>query len=199
MGYEKNLNGEYLRVYNEVIDELQVEEISIDLTKEIENDVLDMFLCAQHDGASPKAIVGESPREFILEIIRDFSKAKSGVFRIGQFMAHALLGLGILSFMDIRNGKLDFTVDILVCLALILGSELLGRVFSRKYNVKNTRSKSKNSIKRRVFLGGLIIGVGITTALDLPVLFVINKPYLFVGGCLVSSLLVNIVADSQLK
>ncbi|MGL4453211.1 MAG: hypothetical protein ACRCTZ_18775 [Sarcina sp.] len=199
MGYEKNLKGDYLKSYNEVMDELKVEDISIELTKEIENDVLDMFLCAQHDGASPTTIVGESPRIFILEILRNFNKTKSWIFRGGQVLSRICLGIGALSFLNIRNGKLDFTVDILVCLALILSSDLVGRLLSRKYNIGKTRSSSRNNIKYIFFLIGVVISIAITTRLDLPVLFIINKPYLFVGGCLCAGLLTNIGIEMKVK
>ncbi|MGL4762281.1 MAG: hypothetical protein ACRCWG_12595 [Sarcina sp.] len=197
MEFEKNLRDEYLRVYNEVVDELEVEEISIELTKEIKVDILDMFLSAQQDGESPSGIVGESSREFVLELVKDFNKSNSGLFRVGQYVACTILGIGALSLFNIKNGVLHFDIDILVCLLITISGDAIGRILSRKYNVGKTRSRSKNKIRWGYVSVMTILGVAITNNLNLPTLFVFNLPFVFIAGCIASALLLEVLLEQK--
>lgn len=199
MGFEKGLKEEYLAVYNEVLGELTVEDISSTFTEEVKSDILDMFLSAQEDGVSPKSIVGDSPKAFVEAIVGDFNKRNSGVFRLLQIIYRIPLSIAGVSVVNIRNGQIEVTLDMILAVIAIILCDAIGRVLSRKYQITKSRKKSKLIIEWGTYLAIGAIVVGFTVFNHIEPIFIVKSPFIFIWSLLVVGIILLCVVESNTK
>ncbi|MGL5649908.1 MAG: hypothetical protein ACRDDY_18915 [Clostridium sp.] len=197
MGLKKRLDGEYLDVYNEIMIELEVEEINALYREEVRNDILDMFLSAQDEKASVRELVGSDTRVFIEDILKSLEKGNESLLRFGQSLAIFLIGIGGIALTRIKGGVLEFTVDILFLAVVMLLGATLGRAFSKKNRIGKERRREKRKIEWTFNIG--MIGVSALIVgffnINLPILFTVNSPYIFVIGFLVIGLILSMTID----
>lgn len=201
MGYEQRLNGEYLETFKEIMIEIDVEEISALNQEEVRHDILDMFLSAQNDGISARDIVGTDTKEFIEDILSNFSKKDSFAFRGGRAVSNFILAMGAITLTRIKGGILEFTLDILFLSTVLIIGEALGRVCSKGYSLGKIRRKRKRQIEWSFNIAFIVVSaftIGFFN-IKLPILFVVNSPYIFIIGCVIISLLILMTVDILLK
>lgn len=176
MNSKNNLKGEYLEVYNTVIDEIEAEELTINYTAEIKDDILDMLLSAQQDGVEPKNIIGNT-RDFIDELVSDFKKSTSGMYTFGKSIAHLLSVMGIIALMRIENGQLAVTIDLLFIGAFAPITSLLGIKYSKRLNLGISRKSKSVLIDLGSYFLLSIIVTFIAVFLEIPTVFTISSAY----------------------
>ncbi|MGL4741998.1 MAG: hypothetical protein ACRC41_14565 [Sarcina sp.] len=184
MDSKNNLKGEYLEMYNTVIDEIEAEELTINYTAEIKNDVLDILLSAQQDGVKPINIIGNT-REFIDELVHDFKKSTLGVYTFGKSIAHLLSVMGIIALMRIENGQLAITVDLLFIGILAPVTSLLGIKYSKSLNLGISRRSKSILIDLGSYVVLTIIVTFIAVFLKIPTIFTISSAYPLVIGSII--------------
>ncbi|MGL4773717.1 MAG: hypothetical protein ACRC2K_09155 [Clostridium sp.] len=182
MNYKKNLKGEHLTVYNEIVTDLKVEELALDFQTEVENDLLDMFLSAQEDGVLPRDLVGEDVEGFTKNIINDFYKRNSFIYRVFQVLAQMALGTAVSSVINLntKTFTVDFTVEMLLFVITFTLAEILGRVLSRRFKICKTRKRSKIVFEWGSFIIMYFIAVFITSGYELQPLFTRNMLVIFI-------------------
>ncbi|MGL4989564.1 MAG: hypothetical protein ACRCYE_13890 [Sarcina sp.] len=176
MNSKKNLKGEYLEVYNNVIDEIEAEELTINYTTEIKNDILDMLLSAQEDGIAPKSIIGNT-REFVDELVVDFKNSTLGGYTLGKSIAHLLAVMGIIALMRIENGQLVVTIDLLFVGILAPITSLLGIAYSKRLKIGISRKSKSILIDLGSYFILTIIITFIAIFLEIPTIFTISSAY----------------------
>lgn len=198
MEFEKKLSGEYLEVYKDVVSELELEEINGITTVEVKNDILDMFLSAQEDGVSARGIIGNSPKNFVKEILSNLDNSKLTLLRIGRRISQLLAGLGGIGLVNLvteRGRPFAFTIGTMALILVLMFGDFLGKYFSRKLNFGKSRRCRKNIIEWTFNVVGIVV-VGI---MNWPILFMINSPYVFTIGCLFIGFILLLVTDVIFK
>lgn len=162
MSFESKLNGEYLDVYNDIVDEIKVEELSGEFTKEVKNDVLEMLLSAQADGVAAMSVIGQDVREFVKTIRVDFNKRTNWMYKIGTTLSIIFMLLGLEGISNFYGGATRITYNTVMFISICLITNYLGTVISRKYRVTKTRSGSKYTFDFGILFAMVIISRIIT-------------------------------------
>lgn len=201
MGAKKRLDGEYLDVYNEIMAEIEVEQINTLHKEEVRNDILDMFLLAQEDSTPVSVLVGSDTKGFVNEVLESLDKGNGILLRVGQVISTLFIGMSAIALIRTKNGVLEFTLDIVFLAMILLVGEGLGRIFSKKSGSGKLRRSKKRKIEWSFNIG--LIGMGAFMVgffnIEMPILFVISSPYMFVMASFVIGCITMVATDVVLR
>ncbi|MGL4990516.1 MAG: hypothetical protein ACRC57_05005 [Sarcina sp.] len=199
MKFEEKLNGEYLDVYKEVMDEFELENLSVSFKEEIKNDILEMFLSAQDNGTQARTIVGDDVKDFVQVIASDFYGRNKNIFSVFKIIIRFIMYVSIISFIRVKSGSLSITTDFLILPLVIIASGLLSKIFAKKISLASTKNKTKNIYEYTAIIVGSIICGAITEYINLKPLFTLENPYFLIVFIFIGSILLDIFIDSKIK
>lgn len=199
MKFEEKLNGEYLDVYKEVMDEFELENLSISFKEEIKNDILEMFLSAQDNGTQARTIVGNDVKDFVQVIASDFYGRNKNIFSVFKVIVHFIMYVSIISFIRVKSGSLSVTIDLLMLPLIIIASGLISKIFAKKFSLAKTKNKTKIIYEYTAIIVGSIICRAITDYINLKPLFTLEKPYVLIVFIFIGSILLGMFVDFKIK
>lgn len=138
-GYERDLNGKYLELYERVKEILDHENISKKSRMEIKEEVLDIILNSQNDRRDPEEIFGENFEKAIENWVESYGTSNKVItLMIDSVMLFCvfMISLHLLNYienLEIEFFKVEIDNFMLIYIALITFIMLpIARIFSRK-------------------------------------------------------------------
>lgn len=191
--YEKNLNGQYLQAYKNIINELDIEIKDTSYIDEVKNDVLDMLLSAQTDGVEANKVIGKDIRSFCMEITSTYKKTEPLSKKILSILNSITPAIFIVAFGEMLKAN-SITIGIsfrvmLLMVALVIPFYIAVSI-SRRLKITKKRKNDINIFEICAAIASAVIYVELNSVID-------SSPYFYVNG--IGVILINVIIQFSLK
>lgn len=185
--YEKDLKGEYLRIYKEIKKELKSNELIADYLEEENYRIADMLLDLQDKKKDLNKFIGADIKEFCNEIILNYHRRDTFKYKFYKLIIDLLIMIPILSVMQMVVDKhlyVEVSTTFLIMISAVIGGNLIAEAITCKIKSPKKRVKWNSNLKYLSML--ILISLALMTdmAIKNTVYFKINI-LLILGGCVI--------------